>query len=122
MASAAEEIFDQLNRIGFQPRLGRVTGTVRFDIVSGREVVHWLVTIERGNVRAERLGVDADCVVRADEALFEAIAKGRENAVAAFLRGALVVSGNPELLVLAQRLFPGPSGLRTRQPVTSGRR
>jgi predicted lipid carrier protein YhbT len=122
MASAAEEIFAEMSRLGYQPRLARVTGTIRFDIVNGRDVDHWLVTIEKGNVEVARFGVDADCVVRVDEPLFVALARGRENGMAAFLRGAVAVEGDPELLVMGQRLFPGPSGIRTRQPVTSGRR
>jgi hypothetical protein len=42
-----------------------------------------------------------------DQALFEQIVTGRENATAALLRGLIDVEGNPQLLVLFQRLFPG---------------
>ena len=50
----------------------------------------------------------ADCVLSCDRALFDGIASGEVNAMAALLRGELVVAGEPDLLVLCQRLFPGP--------------
>jgi putative sterol carrier protein len=56
----------------------------------------------------------ADCVVRMDQALFEQIVTGRENATAALLRGLVTVEGKPQLLVLFQRLFPGPPDARRR--------
>jgi hypothetical protein len=50
----------------------------------------------------------ADCVVRATKGLFDDVATGRVNAMAALLRGELVAEGNPNLLVRLQRLFPSP--------------
>ena len=50
----------------------------------------------------------ADCVVRGDKALFDGIAGGEVNAMAALLRGALTFQGDPELLVRLQRVFPSP--------------
>jgi hypothetical protein len=47
--------------------------------------------------------------VRADKALFDAMAVGEVNALAAYLRGELALEGDPELLVLVQRVFPGPT-------------
>jgi putative sterol carrier protein len=50
----------------------------------------------------------ADCTIRATKQVFDGVAGGEVNATAAVLRGALVVEGDPELLTLFQRLFPGP--------------
>jgi putative sterol carrier protein len=36
------------------------------------------------------------------------MAAGKVNAFAAVLRGAIKIEGDPRLLVLFQRLFPGP--------------
>ena len=54
----------------------------------------------------------ADCVARMDQTLFDRIVTGKENATAAMLRGLVGVEGKPQLLVLFQRLFPGPSDSR----------
>ncbi len=45
--------------------------------------------------------------MRADKAVFDKVASGRLNAVAAVLRGDLQVEGDWRLLVRMQRLFPG---------------
>ena len=56
-----------------------------------------------------RGGGPADCVLRADRKLFARMASGKVNAMAAVLRGAVTIEGDPRLLVLFQRLLPGPS-------------
>ena len=53
-------------------------------------------------------GGDASCVMRADKAVFDKIASGRLNAVAAVLRGDLQVEGDWRLLVLHAAALPGP--------------
>jgi putative sterol carrier protein len=50
----------------------------------------------------------ADVVVRAETSLFEDIAAGRVNAMAAVLRGLIVPEGDLGLVMTFQRLFPGP--------------
>jgi len=70
-------------------------------------------------VRVSRDDVEADCVVRVDRALFDAMASGRLNALAALLRGVLFVEGDPMLLVLAQRLFPAAPDKQELQPVAA---
>jgi hypothetical protein len=65
-------------------------------------------------------------VLIGSRAVFDDIVGGRTNAMASLLRGALAVDGDPELLVLTQRLFPGPSadssGSSGSDSVTEGRR
>jgi putative sterol carrier protein len=46
--------------------------------------------------------------MRADRKLFGRMASGKVNAFAAVLRGAITIEGDPRLLVLFQRLLPGP--------------
>jgi putative sterol carrier protein len=50
----------------------------------------------------------ADCIVRADSAVFDGIAGGEVNPVAAVLRGAIDIEGDPELLMLLLRRSPAP--------------
>jgi putative sterol carrier protein len=123
MADATTEFFQALSRHGSEPLLRDVNATVRFDITNGGGTEHWLVTIEKGNLRVAQGTGEADCVVGMDRVLADGILSGRTNAVAALLRGELTVGGDPELLVLfAQRLIPGPRETGETQPVHVGGR
>jgi putative sterol carrier protein len=108
MTDATAGFFDELGRRGHEPLLEKGRGTVRFELDDGGRTDRWLVTLEKGDVSVSRKNVAADCVVRADRALFDAMARGEANGMAAYLRGELVVEGDPELLVLIQRVLPAP--------------
>jgi putative sterol carrier protein len=109
MADATTTFFDGLAARGHEPALEKVSGTLRFDLRDGgRGTSRWLVTIRRGDVAVSRRNVEADCVVRADRALFDRIASGETNAMAAVLRGAVNLEGDRGLVLPFQRLFPGP--------------
>jgi hypothetical protein len=54
--------------------------------------------------------------------LFNKLARGDTNAMAAVLRGEIGIKGDPELLVLFQQMFPGPSqAVAAREGVAVGR-
>jgi putative sterol carrier protein len=112
MTDATQEFLRELGSRGHEPLLGNATGVVRFDLVDGERTDRWLVTLDRGNVSVSRKNVTADCIVRADKTLFDAMAVGEVNALAAYLRGDLALEGDPELLVLIQRVLPGPAPTR----------
>ena len=104
------EFFSELERRGYEPLLQNATGSVRFDLARGDDIDHWLVAMKSGHVTVSRAAIGADCLVRADKALFDGIARGEVNATAALLRGELTAVGDLELLMVVQRLFPGPPG------------
>jgi len=108
MSDASERFFDELSRRGREPTLVGVTGEVRFDIVDGKRTRHWLVTIDGGDIAVSRRKGRADCTMRAEVELFDRLASGEDNAMAATLRGALICSGEVDLLLAVQKLFPGP--------------
>jgi len=110
--NATTEFFDELGARGHEPLLEKATGTIRFELTNGRRKARWLVTVKKGDVTVSHANARADCVVRTDEGLFEQIVTGEENVMAAMLRGAIGVEGKPDLLVLFQRLFPGPPASR----------
>jgi hypothetical protein len=85
----------------------RVKGSARFDIGSGRSMQHWLVTIDHGDVAVSRRARGGDCAIQTDTDTFERILTGADNAMAAYMRGAIGAEGKPELLMLFQRLFAG---------------
>ena len=112
--------FDDLAAREHEPLLQNDSGTIRFDLADGRRVEHWYVSIDKGDVTVSHEDATADTVLRVDRSLFDQIASGRRNAIAATLRGELVPEGNLSLLILFQRLFPGPPRPRTRRR-TDGR-
>ncbi len=115
MTDATAEFFDELSRRGHEPLLEKASGTLRIDVVDGKRTDRWLVTVEKGDVGVSRRNMRADCVIRTDRALFDGLASGKVNMMAAVLRGALGVEGDVGLLVLFQRLFPGPPKSRGRR-------
>jgi putative sterol carrier protein len=108
MSDDVVEFFEELGRRGHEPLLAKVTGRVRFDLVDGGRTDRWLVAVDKGDITVRHEGGQADCAIRAERALFERLCRGEENAMAAVLRGALVCTGNVELLYAIQRIFPGP--------------
>jgi putative sterol carrier protein len=108
MTDATAEFFEQLEARGHEPVLEKSTGTLRFDIKDGQRTARWLVTIQKGDIGVSRRNAKADCVVRMNKALFDGMATGRANPMAALLRGEVNAEGDVGLLASFQRLFPGP--------------
>jgi hypothetical protein len=107
MTDAASEFFERLR--GEPVTLPtRATGVMRVEIADGKRTESWLVKVDKGKVEVSRGKGKADSVLRGDRALFDGMAAGEVNAFAATLRGAVAIEGDPRLLVLFQRLLPGP--------------
>jgi putative sterol carrier protein len=121
MTDATTGFFQDIGARGHEPLLEKATGSMRFDLSNGKRS-RWLVRIEKGDVTVSQENAQADCVASADKGVFEGIVKGETNAMAAVLRGLMHIDGDPELLVLFQRLFPGPPSATGRPPVRSTRR
>jgi hypothetical protein len=113
-------LFDRLGRRGHEPLLEHVEGTVRFDLVDeSGEIRSWLVVINRGDLSVTREKRGAACVVRTSKTGFDRVAKGEDNAIAMLLRSEIIAQGNIQLLVLLERLLPGPPGAS--DPVSAAR-
>src|SRR5262249_53751454 len=97
--------FHSLRRRGHEPRLERTSGSVRIEVAGGGQTQRWLVAIDGGDVSVSRRSGPADAVLGADRALFNRLVTGEANAMASALRGLLHLDGDPELLVLFQRLL-----------------
>jgi hypothetical protein len=108
MADAMTEFMNELGRRGHDPLLRKVNETVRFDLVNGKKTERWLVRIENGDVTVSHKGGAADTVIRGHRDLFDRMARGGANPVAAVLRGEVAWEGEWKSLVAVQRLFPGP--------------
>jgi putative sterol carrier protein len=114
MTDATTQFFENLDARGHEPLLEKATGTLRIELSKGKTKARWFVTVKKGDVTVSHANAKADCVARMDGALFDQIVTGRENATAALLRGLVAVEGSPQILVLFQRLFPGPPNGRKR--------
>lgn len=109
MSDPSREFFNRLDEQGFDARLGRVRGTLRFDVHDRGRVEHWLVSLDRGAIQVSQDDEAAGCVVRTDQATLDGIVSGEINPTAALLRGVMAATGEIDVLLHLQRLFPsGP--------------
>jgi hypothetical protein len=111
---AAVTFLEDLGRRGHVALLAKVSGRIRFDLVAGRDIDSWLLTIVDGAVTVSHDAGSADCTIRGERSLFDELASGRANMMSAVLRGALACAGDLDLVLAIQRTFPGPTGERSR--------
>ena len=102
---AVAAFFDDLSSRGHEPSLRKLSGSLRFDLGTGKTTERWLVTIRKGDLAVSRRNGAADSVIRAQKALFERAARGETNLFSAMLRGEVVLTGDYRLMVAVRRLF-----------------
>jgi putative sterol carrier protein len=103
------EFFKGLEDAEHAALLRGVSGTVRFDLTDAHGTEHWIVAIEDGEIDVSRGEGSTDAALAASKDTFAELIARRANPMAALLRGDVTASGDPRLLVRAQRLFPRPS-------------
>ena len=121
MVDPTASFFANLGASGHQPLLEKASGSLRFELADGKTVERWRVDVSKGDVVVSHKAGAADCVLHAPKSLFDKLASGRENAMAAVLRGALMVEGDIDLLLAFQRILPSPPRRRAAKPSTAGR-
>ena len=107
---AVSAFFDELEQREYEPLLKKARGKVRLDLVDGKRIETRYLTIDRGKIQLSKSRAPADGVLRVERSVFERLATGEMNVVAAVLRGEVVVEGDWRLLILVQRLFPAAAG------------
>ena len=125
MPDPTAEFFEGLAERGRIAALQRTSRTLRVDVERDSRTDHWRLEIRRGTVAVSRseANTDADCVIVASGELMDDLVSGRANAMASTLRDELVLTGDPNVLVRFQRLFPNPTGRRkTASARTVGKR
>ena len=116
MSDPTSDFFEALAARGEEPLLRRTSGTIRFDLLGDDgQFAHWHLAIRKGVLSISRERAAADCVVACRRELFDRLACGTANAMASALRGVLDARGDLSLLILFQRLFPGPPGDRAQR-------
>jgi hypothetical protein len=122
-AAAADPVthfFAALDEPGHLATLEGDSTVIRFDVLDGKKVERWRVSIARGEVAVTRSAGPADATVRIDRGHFEAMVTGHLNAQAAFLRGLFACEGSVGALMTFQRCLPGPPGSTGRvAPISS---
>ncbi len=120
MATPSEEFFDEIARHGHEPLLEHVNGSVRVELVEGVCTEHWYIEVMNGDIMVTQDNAEADAAFRAERSLFDRAAAGEENLMAALLRGEVTGEGNLELIVMLERLMPGPPSSATQRRVSRG--
>jgi putative sterol carrier protein len=108
MADATADWFESLAERGHEPLLEKISGSVLFELANRRQTDRWLVSIDKGDISVSHKGGRADATLRAGKDVFDGLASGEVNGLAAVLRGAVSVEGNLALIARLQRLLPGP--------------
>ena len=114
MPSATAQMFEHLAERGHIDVLDKVRGTLRFEIADSEPCEQYFVTITDGDIHVvPGAGTEPpSCLIRGSQAVLEKVARGEMNAIAAVLRGELVIDGDLQLLMSVQRVFPGPPGMK----------
>lgn len=110
MSNPTADFFEALGRRGHVRLLEGVSGTIRFDLEHDREVDHWKLVIDRGDVRVSREKSGADCVITGSRATLDRVVTGRSHIYAAWVRNELRAEGDVRLARFVQRVMPGPAG------------
>lgn len=97
-----------LEKAGHQPLVAQVSGTIMLELTDSRPDDHWLIRMDRGNITVANRPGSADVVVRMSKALFTSAVLGRSNLWTAVMRNDVSVEGDLHLLMIFQRLMPGP--------------
>ena len=100
---------EELAARGHDPLVHGANGTLRLDLSDDGDVDRWYVVLSKGDIKVARRGGKADAVLRVDRSLFDGMAQGTVNAMAALLRNVLHVEGDLGLVTLFARLLPGPA-------------
>jgi len=119
MNDRVADFFDGLACRGHEPRLERVSGTIRFDLVKDSQIDRWFLTIRGGDVAVSREERDAECLIYADRAYFERVVAGESKPLAGMVRNDFMVEGNLRLFFMFERLLPGPPGARDPRTVAA---
>jgi hypothetical protein len=119
-----EEFFERLSHCGYEPRLVRFAGTIRFEVDRDRPVEHWLLRVDQGRVQVTKEDGPADLTVKADRTVLNRVfggGGGSRDIMAAYVRQAIMVEGNPRMLYVLRIVGGSPSGRHPRSMVSTPR-
>lgn len=119
-ADPVTRFFAALDEPGHLATFEGESATLRLDVLDGKKVERWHISITSGDVSVTHSAGPADATVRIDRPHLEAMVTGRLNAQAGFLRGLFTCEGSVGALMMFQRCLPGPPGSTGRvAPISS---
>jgi putative sterol carrier protein len=96
------EFFETLETRVDPAKAAGMTASYRFEIDGAGT---WTVDVDDGKVSVSENGADADCTISTSSETFMKIAKGEQNATAAYMSGKLKVKGDMGQAMRLQKLF-----------------
>lgn len=98
----AKEFFESLETRADPSRIDGIDHSYLFDVVGEGQ---WLVVIRDGAVRVTEGPGDADVTISTSAEVFEKLASGKQNPVAAYMTGKLKITGDTGAALKLQKLF-----------------
>jgi putative sterol carrier protein len=102
MAESTREFFETLETRVDPSKTAGMNNSYLFDIEGAGT---WKVDVDDGKVSVSEGGGDADTTISATEETFEKIARGEQNATAAYMTGKLKIKGDMGAAMKLQKLF-----------------
>ena len=106
MSDTTGKFFTRLAERGYEPLLHSISGTFRWDI---EDAGSWFVVVDNGTLTVSRVTIGADCVLACSKEDFERMVVGKQNPTTLYMQGKMMITGNPGLAQMFQRLFPDKS-------------
>jgi hypothetical protein len=119
-----EEYFERLSRCGYEARLVRFGGTILFELDRDQPAERWLLRIDQGNIQVTREDGPADLIIKVDRATLNRILSeggGGRDIMAAYVRQAIMVEGNPRMLYVLRIIGGSPADQNPRSVVSTPR-
>ena len=102
MAESTREFFETLESRVDPAKTAGMTNSYLFDIDGAGQ---WKVDVDDGKVTVTEGAGDADTTLTASEETFQKIARGEQNATAAYMTGKLKIKGDMGAAMKLQKLF-----------------
>jgi hypothetical protein len=112
VSEATERFFESLPARAPAVLRSPITGTLQIDLSTGNRTDHWLIQMRPGEAVVTHARGTADALWHSSADLFERLASGRTQAIAAVLRNESTFSGNVVLFLAFRRFLPNPPGTR----------
>ncbi|MFG3700498.1 SCP2 sterol-binding domain-containing protein [Micromonospora sp. NPDC047620] len=110
MGDPTADFLGRLSQRPASPITMKARGTIRLDVERDAGTDVWFVMLRDGAIQVSRQDRQPDLVIRGHHTLFDRLAQGRAQLLAALMRNEITVEGDLALLPAFERLLPGPEG------------
>lgn len=121
MGEATERFFASLPARAPDVIVGPIDGTLQINLTAEDRTEHWHLVLQERHVEVRRAQLPADAVWESSLELFDRLATGRAQALAAMLRNDTTLRGDLLLFLTFRAFFPTPPGTRDPRDVVRER-